>query len=64
MKELKVEVKNVYGVEKIYPRCDKSELFAQIAGTKTLTRESIELIRQLGYEFCVVKNSGVFLIKG
>lgn len=44
-----VKIKNVYGVEKVYPVCDKAILFARIAGTKTLTPEAIALIKSLGY---------------
>jgi hypothetical protein len=33
-----------------YPHCDASRVFAQIAGTKTLTSDTIRLIRLLGYE--------------
>lgn len=46
---IKVEIKNVYGNETIYPLCEAGRTFARIAGTKTLTRETIALIKQLGY---------------
>ena len=39
-----------YGNEVFYPACDKAELFALLAGTKTITPYSIRLIKQLGYE--------------
>lgn len=45
-----VSAKNVYGVQTIYPECEKASLFAKIAGTKTLTQETIENIKKLGYE--------------
>jgi len=44
-----VEIKNNFGNEAIYPACEHSRLFAEIAGTKTLTRETIEKIKSLGY---------------
>jgi hypothetical protein len=44
-----VEIKNNFGNEAIYPACEKSRVFAEIAGTKTLTRETIEKIKSLGY---------------
>lgn len=46
---IQVEIKNVYGAEKIYPACTTSKLFADIAGTKTLTRGVLQTIKNLGY---------------
>ena len=44
-----VKIKNVYGVDRIYPVCDKAQLFARISGNKTLLPVDIELIKKLGY---------------
>ena len=49
MHNLIVEKKNVYGVERVYPICNKAKLFASISGNKTLLPEVIELIKKLGY---------------
>ena len=49
MSNLIVEKKNVYGVERVYPVCNKAKLFARISGNKTLLPEDIELIKKLGY---------------
>ena len=49
--QLVVEKKNVFGVERIYPVCNKSKLFARISGNKTLLEEDRKLIKQLGYTF-------------
>tara|TARA_R110000824_G_scaffold160117_1_gene334811 strand:- start:472 stop:651 length:180 start_codon:yes stop_codon:yes gene_type:complete len=46
---LTVKIKNVYGVDRIYPVCDKAQLFARISGNKTLLPVDIELIKKLGY---------------
>ena len=46
-----VEKKNVYGVERVYPICNKAKLFARISGNKTLLEEDRKLIKQLGYSF-------------
>jgi hypothetical protein len=46
--EIRIEVRNVYGVVKYYPMCDRSKLFAGIAGTVTLTPQALEKIRSLG----------------
>lgn len=39
-----------YGVERIYPVCENAQLFAMIAGQKTLTLENIKHIQALGYK--------------
>ena len=39
-----------YGVETFYPACPAAELFARLAGTKTLTRHALRDIAALGYE--------------
>jgi hypothetical protein len=44
-----VEIKNVYGVQTVYPVCDQAKFFAALAGTKTLTAQAVKLIRQAGY---------------
>ena len=46
---LVVSKKNVYGVERVYPVCNKAKLFANISGNKTLLPEVIEMIKELGY---------------
>ena len=47
---LTVKIKNVYGIPRIYPVCEKAELFARISGNKTLLPVDIELIKKLGYK--------------
>jgi ATP phosphoribosyltransferase len=47
--DIEVEVKDVYGAVKYYPICEKAQLFADIAGTKTLTLEVLKKIEALGY---------------
>ena len=34
--ELIVEKKNVFGVERIYPKCNKSKILTALTGLKTL----------------------------
>lgn len=45
-----VNIKNVYGVERIYPVCDRAKLFARLVSQETLTRRDVDIIKQLGYE--------------
>ena len=53
---IQVEIKRVYGVDTIYPYCDKAKLFARLARTKTLTVPVVKLIKELGYTVHVVNN--------
>lgn len=45
---VQVEVRSVYGVKAIYPVNHEAKVFAQIAGTKTLTKAVISDIKLLG----------------
>ena len=47
--QITVEIKSQYGAHVIHPVCDKAKTFAQIAGTKTLTRDAIQNIKSLGF---------------
>ena len=53
--KLIVQIKNIYGVPRVYPVCAKSQGFARIAGLKTLSPEVIEEIKKLGYKLTEVK---------
>jgi hypothetical protein len=48
--QIMVIVRKVYGNPVIYPACDQSRTFAQLAGTKTLTLQALQKIKALGYE--------------
>lgn len=48
--QIHIQVRQVYGNTTFYPLCEKAELFAHIAGSKTLTRKTLAYIKQLGYE--------------
>ena len=55
-----IEIRNVYGTEKVYPVCEHAHAFAEIAGTKTLTHEALVLIRdKLKYELILEQKSGL-----
>ncbi len=38
-----------YGQTRLYPNCERSELFARLTQTRTLTADHIRWIKQLGY---------------
>jgi hypothetical protein len=51
--QITVEVKNVYGNETVYPVCGTAKFFAQLAGTKSLTRDMLRAIKAMGFEITV-----------
>ena len=56
-KSITVEIKNVYGVNQIYPVCDIAKIFASISGTKTLTAHTVLKIKELGYTINVAQQT-------
>lgn len=48
--KITVRIKQVYGMDRIYPVCENAILFAKLAGQVTLSREHVETIRKLGFE--------------
>ena len=44
-----IRTREVYGVRTFYPVCPTARLFADIAGTKTLTLAALQKIKALGY---------------
>ena len=49
-----INIKQVYGVERIYPVNDQAIILAQLTRKKTLDRADINLIKKLGYNVEVV----------
>jgi len=47
--QITVQIRTVYGVESVYPICDKAKAFARIARTKTLTLDTLHEIKALGF---------------
>jgi hypothetical protein len=58
---LQVRIANNYGNEAIYPVSQNAITFAEIAGTKTLSRSTIALVKSLGYSVEVVTAKAVTL---
>ena len=52
--EIKVSIKNVYGVERIYPQCKISQTFLALMRKRTFDREEIQEIKTMGYTVEVV----------
>jgi len=51
LKDLIVRKQSVYGIERIYPVCLTSQLVARLIRQKTFDRESIRILKRLGYTF-------------
>jgi len=45
---VQIQIRNVYGEEKAYPMNDAAKCFANIAGTKTLTRVTLLNVLAMG----------------
>ncbi len=45
---VQISIRNVYGEEKAYPVNTPAQLFARIAGTKTLTRTTLVNVLAMG----------------
>ena len=54
--EIKVRIVSQFGNQRIFPACDKAELFCVIAGTTTLTAAAIKAIKALDYAVTVVQD--------
>ncbi len=54
--KIQVRIKQVYGRDAIYPACEASKIFAQMAKATTLTPNQIGLIKALGYTIEVVQD--------
>ena len=56
--EIQVQYRTVYGEERLYPMCENAKRFAQIAGTQTLTYNTVRLVRQLGVSIVELDRRG------
>lgn len=51
---IQIKIKSVYGNEMIYPVCAKAKALAAIAGTRTLTRNTLVQAERLGFTITVL----------
>jgi len=47
---LEVQVKSVYGQERIYPINDQAKKIAKLLNRKTLTSEDLGVLKSIGFE--------------
>ena len=55
MQTIKVEVKQVYGMERIYPVCEVAKKLNRLMTSKTFSRDDIQTIKSLGYTIQTIK---------
>jgi hypothetical protein len=48
--QLTIEIKSVYGVERIYAVCNNAKLITKLKQSKTLSKDDISILRELGYK--------------
>ena len=58
--QIVVKIKSVYGNQMVYPVCAKAQLFASLAGTKTLSERNLKDIKALGYSIASGNESSTF----
>ena len=56
---IQVIIKNDYGNQLIYPKCEISKAFSNIAKTKTLSIENLKTISSMGYHVEVVNENSI-----
>lgn len=54
---IEIEVKSVYGLDKIYPVNEAAQTIARIAGTKTLSVQNLKDVCSLGLEVFEIKRN-------
>lgn len=47
--QITIQARDQYGQTVFHPVCEKSKLIAAIAGTKTLTHNTLKHVKSLGY---------------
>lgn len=55
-KAITVQVRDVYGMEKVYPLSEDAFIFCEMLNQKTLTEDNIKYIKALGYKVLVEPN--------
>lgn len=55
MNEVTVEIKNIDGVEEMFPACLESQMFCDVAGTKTLTQTLQNILIKRGWQIKLIK---------
>lgn len=60
MDTVELEVRDVYGTPKAYPANEAARIFAQMLGSKTLTKRVLEFVDALNIEVVLQNYPGVY----
>lgn len=55
-REIRVQFRTVYGVERIYPVCDTGRLFSRISRRETFSVDDLRVLAKLGYHVITVED--------
>jgi hypothetical protein len=55
--KIQIRIDKNYGIETAYPVCEQAVLFSRIAGTKTLTRDTLRHVEELGYQIIIAEQT-------
>lgn len=55
-----IRLREVYGKNVAYPANEQAELLARIAGTTTLTHETLCLAERMGFEIVTIANTAAW----
>jgi hypothetical protein len=56
---IEIETREVYGLTKAYPVNEAAHVLAELVGTKTLTRVTLDRAAKLGHEIVEVPRDGL-----
>ena len=57
MNKIQVAIKQVYGIERIYPVCEIAKKLNRLMNSKTFNRDNIQVIKSLGYSIEIINES-------
>ena len=55
-----VQIKQVYGNDTVYPVCERSKLFAELLGQKSLTFTDMRIIEAMGFKVTIQQPTNPF----
>lgn len=53
-KELKLQVRETYGVRRIYPMCQTSTVLCKFKKAKSLTGDDLQILKKMGFSWTFI----------